>query len=101
MLLFLFPSPQSASDDRVEPDAARPHPRRDAYLSLLEGRDETWEEESRFAGVERFYARYTSEELEDLLREVNFSLAEISRDVADSAHTWLNFLAKKRWSPSD
>lgn len=65
------------------------------YLSLLEGRDETWEKESRFAGVERFYARYTSEELEDLLREANFSLAERSRDVADSAHTWLNVHAKK------
>lgn len=65
------------------------------YLSLLEGQDETWEEESRFAGVERFFARYTAEEFEALLGEAHFSLVECSRDVADSAHTWLNFLAKK------
>lgn len=65
------------------------------YLSLLEGRDETWEKESRFAGVERFFARYTSEELEALLWEAHFSLVECWPDVADSAHTWLNFLAKK------
>lgn len=65
------------------------------YLSLLEGQDESWEEESRFAGVERFFARYTSEEFEALLREAHFSLVERSRDVADSTHTWLNFLVKK------
>jgi len=65
------------------------------YLSLLEGQGESWVEESRFAGVERFFAHYTSEEFEALLREAHFSLVERSRDVADSAHTWLNFLAKK------
>lgn len=64
-------------------------------LSLLEGQGETWEEESRFAGVERFFARYTSKEFEALLREAHFSLMECSRDVADSTHTWLNFLARK------
>lgn len=65
------------------------------YLSLLEGQGETWEEESRFAGVERFFARYTSDEFETLLREAHFALVECSRDVADSAHTWLNFFARK------
>jgi ubiquinone/menaquinone biosynthesis C-methylase UbiE len=65
------------------------------YLSLLEGQDETWKEESRFAGVKRFFAHYTSEEFETLLAQANSSLIECSRDVADSAHTWLNFLTKK------
>jgi ubiquinone/menaquinone biosynthesis C-methylase UbiE len=65
------------------------------YLSLLEGQDETWKEESRFAGVKRFFAHYTSEEFETLLAQANFSLIEYSRDMADSAHTWLNFLTRK------
>jgi hypothetical protein len=64
------------------------------YLSLLEGQDETWEEESRFAGVLRFFAHYTSQEFETLLTQAGFSLVECSRDVADSAHTWLNFLVR-------
>jgi ADP-ribose pyrophosphatase YjhB (NUDIX family) len=40
------------------------------YLSLLEEQDETWEEESRCAGSEHFFARNTSEESEALLRAV-------------------------------
>jgi ubiquinone/menaquinone biosynthesis C-methylase UbiE len=65
------------------------------YLSILEGQDETWKEEARFAGVLRFFAHYTPPEIEALLTQAGFSVVERWRDVADSAHTWLNFLVRK------
>jgi ubiquinone/menaquinone biosynthesis C-methylase UbiE len=61
------------------------------FLGLQEGEGEGWQV-TRF-GVERFFARYTSEEVETLLSQTNFSLNEYHRD-ATGPRPWLNFFAR-------
>jgi len=61
------------------------------YLGIQEGDGERWEV-TRF-GVERFFARYTSEEAEALLTQTGFSIDERHQDKT-GPRLWLNFLAR-------
>ncbi|WP_165422912.1 class I SAM-dependent methyltransferase [Ktedonosporobacter rubrisoli] len=67
-------------------------PRGMLYLSIQEGEGEQWEV-TRFAEVERFFARYTSQEAKALLSQAGFSLDECHRDEA-GPRQWISFLAK-------
>ncbi len=62
------------------------------YLGLQKGSGEKWEV-TRFAGVERFFARYTPEEAEELLAQAGFSVDECHQDEAGPGRSWLNILA--------
>lgn len=59
------------------------------HLSIQEGSGEKWEV-TRF-GVERFFARYTPEEMEELLSQNGFSIDEYYLDES-GPRRWLNFL---------
>jgi ubiquinone/menaquinone biosynthesis C-methylase UbiE len=61
------------------------------YFSLQEGDGERWEV-TRF-GVERFFARYVSEEAEALLSQTGFSVDKRYQDQT-GLRPWLNFLAR-------
>ena len=63
------------------------------YLGLQKGSGEKWEV-TRFAGVERFFARYTVEEAEELLTRAGFSVDECHQDESGPGRYWLSFLTK-------
>lgn len=65
------------------------------FLGIQEGTGEGWEAGPHDIPVERFFARYRLEEVEDMLSRVGFVILEHHRFDAGSRR-WLQFLAKKR-----
>lgn len=63
------------------------------FLSTLGGDGEGWEE-NEFAGIERFFVRYSLEEANTLLTQASFDIVECYWDEVDERHVWLNVLAR-------
>jgi ubiquinone/menaquinone biosynthesis C-methylase UbiE len=71
------------------------HPGGLLALSLQEGTGEQWEASylyPEFADVERFFARYSPEEVAELLEHGMFSIAERQTD-SSNGKGWLSFIA--------
>ncbi|MGH2557782.1 MAG: class I SAM-dependent methyltransferase [Thermomicrobiales bacterium] len=67
----------------------------DGYLVLgvQEGRGEVWEDDPYGAGVQRFFARYSPEEVAILLTQAGFSVDDFACDASGTRH-WLLYVAK-------
>ena len=66
-------------------------------LSLQEGAGEQWESSylyPEYAGVERFFARYSPEEVAELLERGTFSLCERQTDQSNGKG-WLSFIGRR------
>jgi ubiquinone/menaquinone biosynthesis C-methylase UbiE len=62
-------------------------------LAVQEGIEEGWERTTRYgAPIERFFARYRTEEMTTLLVESGFAIHDHTAKSAESRH-WLNFIA--------
>jgi ubiquinone/menaquinone biosynthesis C-methylase UbiE len=67
------------------------------FLSMQEGDGQAWEA-CPYAPVERFFARYTHEELASLLAQTAFSVVETASNEG-GPRRWLQVFARSRRSP--
>lgn len=63
-------------------------------LSIQEGDDERWDG-GYVEGVERFFARYRSDEMKSMLSQNGFNIEEVAREVAGQK-VWLRFTCPKK-----
>jgi ubiquinone/menaquinone biosynthesis C-methylase UbiE len=62
------------------------------FLAVQEGMGEGWEPTTRYGEpIERFFARYRTEELTTLLVDTGFAIRDHSANSAESRH-WLSFM---------
>jgi len=68
------------------------------FISIKEGKGEGFKMDKRY-NVKKYYAYYTKEELEDLLKSANFKKIKIFRPNLKShyhTHQWIGILCQKR-----